>query len=174
MKRFFLLLFSLISLTFSEGQSQISFEKAPRGKLLVFVFLSTDCPISQNYISELNRIAEKYSSEIVLKGIIPGKIKKKDLEFFKTEYQVKFKLAADRNYKMVDKLNGKTTPEVFLYNSLGLLKYEGAIDNWYYELGKHRQEPSQQYLIEAIEDLMNGKDPRQPRTQAVGCIIQRH
>ena len=52
------------------------------------------------------------------------------------------------------------------------LKYRGAIDNWFYELGGYRQDVTEDYLIDGIDAILAGSDPKKPSTLAVGCLIQ--
>ena len=60
------------------------------------------------------------------------------------------------------------TPEVFLFNEIGLLKYQGTIDDNY----ENESEVKIKYVEEAIESLISGKDPEITQTDAVGCTIK--
>ena len=51
--------------------------------------------------------------------------------------------------------------------------YRGAIDNWFYELGRYRLEITDHYLIDAINASLDGKKPALTKTEALGCFIQR-
>src|SRR6476646_8584481 len=42
-------------------------------KLLVFVFLSPECPLSKNYSLKLSEIKKRYDKQVNFVGIIPGK-----------------------------------------------------------------------------------------------------
>lgn len=64
------------------------------------------------------------------------------------------------------------TPEVVVMQSDGTIRYQGAIDNWYVALGKHRPEATHHYLQDALDTLLAGRDVAQPRTNAVGCLVE--
>lgn len=137
------------------------------------VFLGIDCPISQKYIPTLNAINERYSSQAVsVVGLVPGRIKKSDLTKFKKEYGIKFKIAPDRKYQLVKFLSATTTPEVVVLDKQRNIKYRGAIDNWFYELGGYRREATQDYLIDAIKAVLSGHQPEVASSKALGCFIQ--
>ena len=56
----------------------------------------------------------------------------------------------------------------FLFNEIGLLKYQGTIDDNY----ENESEVKIKYVEEAIESLISGKDPEITQTDAVGCTIK--
>lgn len=60
------------------------------------------------------------------------------------------------------------TPEVFLFNSKGILAYHGRIDDNYEDPGAVRSRD----LRAAIEDLLAGKNPETSKTEPVGCSIK--
>lgn len=142
--------------------------------VLVLLFIGNECPVSQQYVSVINRLREKYTiSEVNIQGLIPGKIRRKDFVAFIRDYQPSFRLAADKNSFWVKNLNASTTPEVFIFDQSGKLKYQGAIDNWYFDLGRHRQEATENYAADAIDCILRGEIPFVGKTEAVGCIIQK-
>jgi len=77
-------LVSLLSGRMSEAQPVQ--EKA----LTAIVFLSVDCPISQKYVGELMRIDSLFSSKVSIKGILPGPVKKEEVDNFIQEYRIDF------------------------------------------------------------------------------------
>lgn len=157
-----------------QANCQKQLKKLSRGAAVtVVIFLSEDCPISQKYIPTLNTIQRKYHDNAVrIHAIIPGKIKRSELAKFKEEYEITFPITFDKNYRMVQLLSATTTPEVFMFDKKLDLKYRGAIDNWFYELGGYRQDVTEDYLIDSIDALLAGGEPKNPTTLAVGCLIQ--
>lgn len=142
------------------------------GKMFkVLVFLGADCPISQDYIGTLNKLHDRYIEKGEITGIVPQPRNDKEIVDFKNEYQVSFELLPDKKFALVKKYNIQVTPEVVLLDMDGKVRYQGAIDNWYYELGKHRQIANEHYLANAIEELMARKKVSKPKTDPVGCIL---
>lgn len=139
--------------------------------LQAYVFLGTDCPISQDYIGVLNEMNVHYQGKVKFKGVIPQPVDAPGVTDFRNEYQVKFDLMIDKGLTLTEKFGVRITPEVVLLDQSGVVQYQGAIDNWYYALGKHRQTPTEYYLREAIETLMLGQTVQTKKTEAIGCII---
>lgn len=54
----------------------------------------------------------------------------------------------------------------------GSLVYRGAIDNWAWETGKHRQSTDEHYLKDAMDALASGKPIQKKSTKANGCFIE--
>jgi hypothetical protein len=147
---------------------QISKEPLPK----LIVFLSVDCPISQKYIPKLNAIFSRYYGKIKMYGVFAGAIDKKEITNFTKEYQIGFPIVYDKKYRWVHELHGTVTPEVFLFDELNFVRYEGAIDNWFYELGRYRSEPTENYLTAALESVLLHEDLKIKKTEALGCPIQ--
>lgn len=140
--------------------------------LTAIVFLATDCPISQKYIGELKNIDSLFQAKVSVKGIIPGKVKQKEIDQFISEYQIDFPVVTDADYTLVKKYHATITPEVFLVNDRNHIYYQGAIDNWFFDLGKYRQHITEHYLIDAINAVLEGQSLVVKRTESVGCVIQ--
>ncbi len=142
--------------------------------LTAIVFLATDCPISQKYIGELKHIDSLFHTKISIKGVVPGNVKQEEINQFISEYQINFPVVTDADYKLVKKYHATITPEVFLINDLNHIYYQGAIDNWFFDLGKYRQHITEHYLIDAINAVQQGQSPVVKKTESVGCPIQKN
>ncbi len=148
---------------------------SPSEEIIIAVFLGTDCPISQKYIGTINSIYTSYKHRPELKWvfIVPSKLKKNEIKNFIKEYQVLFPLATDApNQNVTRHFDATVTPEVFVEKG-GKTLYRGAIDNWFYELGKYRAHVTENYLKDAIESALNNLEPEIKVTTPIGCFIQR-
>jgi hypothetical protein len=144
----------------------------PTTRLRLFVFLSPECPICQNYTRTLNRLNQQYAASIEVDGIIPGKTwTATDINAFSTKYHVSYPLWMDRSLSLAHYLQATTTPEVILLTADNALIYKGAIDNWFKSLGKSRSAPTQNYLQDAIDQALRHAYPVIKRTTPVGCMI---
>lgn len=140
----------------------------------VAVFLGLDCPISQKYISRLNDIYKKYETDKLIKWsfIIPGNVEEEKIKEFTKEYNAFFPIVSDDHRLSRIKYFGATvTPQVVIKQN-GKTLYIGAIDNWFYELGRYRSHTTEHYLIDAIEAITNNKEPLIKKTKAFGCFIE--
>ena len=156
---FSIVCFAVIFLCEVSGQD-LPRELQKEGKTRVVVFLGLDCPISQKYMPSLNTLANAYAKKGVhLQAIIPGQTKKKAIKNFVSEYQAAFPILADREYAWVTALSATVTPEVFVFDEGSNLQYRGAIDNWFYELGGYRKEATEDYLSDALDAVLAGREP---------------
>jgi len=73
----------------------------------------------------------------------------------------------DESQEAARVFDAKTTPDVFVFDTDGRLRYRGAPDS------DHR-DPSQNaaWLRGALEAVLAGQDPDQPETEPVGCSIK--
>jgi peroxiredoxin len=73
----------------------------------------------------------------------------------------------DETQEVARVYGAKTTPDVFVVDGEGRLRYRGAPDS------DHR-EPSQNagWLREALDAVIAGQDPPTPETEPVGCSVK--
>ena len=142
-----------------------------RPQVEVIVFLGSECPISQKYMSRLNDIATKYNASVKWTGIIAEDVKAAVVKKFSLEYNAKFPIKKDDSFNLVRKYKAEITPEVFVIVQ-GKVKYKGAIDNWFYELGRYRTETTEHYLVNALAAILKGEEPTLKETEPIGCLIE--
>lgn len=155
-------LISFGSVAVSRGQTPV-----------VYVFLSTECPISQQYARRLSALHRQYATEVRIVALFPLKTDSPRLiRQFRNDYGLTIEGKPDLNAAMARQLRAHVTPEVVVLDSSGHTRYRGAIDDWYVALGKHRSAATQYYLRDALDALLAGKDTPIRQTQAVGCLIE--
>jgi peroxiredoxin len=74
----------------------------------------------------------------------------------------------DVNAKVADAFGATRTPELFLFNSKGVLVYHGAIDD-----NHMAAETKRQHAKLAMEELAAGKEITIKESRSVGCTIKR-
>jgi hypothetical protein len=141
----------------------------------VFVFLSPDCPLSQNYTLTLSNLRKEFQGNgIEFYGVFSGEgISKAAMDDFVAAYHVGFPVMLDSEAKIADLFGAMKTPEVFLTDAKGQTVYKGAIDNYAPELGQHRTVITEHYLLDALNSVLENKPVQVKETQAVGCFIER-
>lgn len=141
-------------------------------KLTAIVFLSPDCPLSQNYTLVLNEIQKTRKDILQIVGVFPGNdYRNNEIATFRQKYAVDFLLARDNKDALVNFTRATITPEVFLYDSKAVLLYKGAIDDWAISLGKKKRQADHHYLRDAINNFLQHKEVSPSETKAVGCFI---
>lgn len=149
--------------------------QAPAGtKAIVFIFTTTDCPISNRYAPEVRRIAEAFRAKgMVFRLVYPSPSEDAaSIREHMTAYAYTgvFEPFRDPKLELV-KLTGATiTPEAVVVAG-GKVVYRGRIDDRYVDLGRERPAPTRRDLFEALTAIAAGKPVAQPATQAVGCFI---
>jgi thiol-disulfide isomerase/thioredoxin len=147
---------------------------SPHGeKAVVLLFVRTDCPISNRYAPELQRIYQKYSLKGVdfrlvypETGLTPDKAEK-----HRKEYGYTIPALLDSGHEYVTRARAHFTPETAVFVH-GQLIYLGRIDDRYVDLGKARPEAARHDLDEVLAALVAGKSVRPRETKAVGCAIE--
>jgi len=141
----------------------------------LFIFLSPECPLCQNYSNVLNSLYKKFKATVNMYGIVPGNAyNQKDIAGFTSTYYIEFPLLTDANKKLSDYLKASITPEAILLDSNGKLIYKGAVDNLLEGLGKRRIKATSNYLEDAITAAINHQPVAIKRTKAIGCKINNY
>jgi thiol-disulfide isomerase/thioredoxin len=143
-----------------------------RGKVLVFVFVRTDCPISNRYAPLLQEMYKQYAQQASFRLVFPDKTESGDkIRHYLQEYSYQVPAIRDPNHALVKKSMAKATPEAAVFDAKGQLVYHGRIDNLYEHIGQSRRAATTHELADAIEAVSKGLQPRVSATDAVGCFI---
>jgi peroxiredoxin len=73
----------------------------------------------------------------------------------------------DETQEVARSYGAKTTPDVFVLDSEGRLRYRGAPDSDYDDPGQQAQ-----WLREALDAVLSGEQPARAETKPVGCSIK--
>ena len=140
--------------------------------LSLFIFLSPECPLCQNYTKTVNEVYNKYQQKVNVYGIVPGNAyTAREVTDFGKKYKVAFRLLIDAQQELTHYLKATVTPQAILVNNKGNLVYTGAIDDWVQALGKKRLKVSQHYVEDAIEQSLQFAEVKIKRKNAIGCKI---
>lgn len=139
----------------------------------VLVFMSPECPISCQYIPELNRLHERYAaSGVRFAGVISDPwITRSKAKGFAQEFQIQFPLLFDASALLADACQPTHVPEVFVFHQ-ARLAYRGRIDDTYVAPGKRRLEPTARDLVGVLDALVAGEAVAFRRTDAIGCRFE--
>jgi thiol-disulfide isomerase/thioredoxin len=143
-----------------------------RGKILVLIFVRTDCPISNRYAPLLQEMSKKYGQQASFRLVFPDKTESPDkIRHYLQEYSYHLPAIRDLNHALVRKAMAKATPEAAVFDAHGQLVYHGRIDNLYEHIGQSRRAATTHELADAIEAASKGISPPVSTTEAVGCFI---
>ncbi len=167
-------IFLLCLFWFTTASYSVNFANTYAPKpLTVYVFLNTECPISQQYVRRLSALSRQYASSVRFVALFPSKTDTPPLiQAFGKEYGLTFPGRPDACATLARQLRARVTPEVVVLDTTGRVRYRGAIDDWYVALGKHRSDVTEPYLLNALTALLARNDVTVRETEAVGCLIE--
>jgi thiol-disulfide isomerase/thioredoxin len=134
--------------------------------------ISTECPISIEYVPTLNRLAQSFRARgINFIALDPNADEPLDaLRNYAREQRLAFPLLKDADARVSRRLRFDVTPEVRVFDAAGKLVYRGRIDDRY-RTGAAGAVSSAD-LERTLDELAAGKAPSVERTKAVGCPLQ--
>ena len=117
-----------------------------KGGATAVVFYSTECPISNEYSPILKAIAESQSSAgSAMVGVcVDPDLSTADVAKHAKEFGLKFPIALDRDGSIAARFGTKVTPEAFVLDADGKVRYRGRIDDTYAARGKRKANPHDQ------------------------------
>ena len=146
--------------------------KETPSKVVVLVFVRTDCPISNRYAPLLQEMSVKYGSEAAFWLVFPDKNESpENIRSYLKEFSYKLPALRDTEHSLVKKSGAKVTPEVAVFNLKRDLVYHGRIDDLYREFGKARRAATTHELADAIEAASKGVAPPSAAAEGIGCFI---
>lgn len=143
------------------------------GGVRVVVFTTTDCPIANAYAPTLRELHRDYSKRgvgLYLVHVDPDVTRDRAAEHAR-DYDLPATILLDPGHRLVAELGAEITPEAFLFDAAGELRYRGRIDNWFGDVGRKRPRPTRHDLRDALERVLDGREVETTRTEAVGCFI---
>lgn len=141
-------------------------------ELVVLVFVTPDCPVSNRYAPELSRIAASTPAERVAWWLVypDPDVRSEAIEAHRHEYALAIPALRDPQHVLVARAQAKVTPEAAVFAN-GTLVYHGRIDDRVPELGRAKPQPNVRDLQDALTAVLAGEAPDHDTATAVGCPI---
>jgi hypothetical protein len=140
----------------------------------VLFVLAVDCPISNRYAPEMDRIVKDYAAKRVRSFFVyadpsatPARVLQHLAEFHKG---IAAPAIIDKDYALTKAIGATVTPEAAVYTVAGRV-YRGRIDDLYVSLGQTRQAPTRRDLRLSLDAVLGGLTVPVPETKAVGCYL---
>jgi thiol-disulfide isomerase/thioredoxin len=144
-----------------------------KDRATVLLFISTECPYSNRYAPEIQRIYNEFTPRGVRFWLVyPSRtdtppVLAKHLKAFGYPDIV----LRDPGNPLLRLATPTVTPEAVVYDAAGTRVYQGRIDDRFVELMKERPAPTTHDLEQALASVLAGKTVVPAATQAVGCFI---
>jgi hypothetical protein len=168
----------LLALAGCQGNSAARGDARPaaaeQAGVVVWFFVLHDCPISNAYAPEIERIHRDYAGRGVASRVVyvDEEVDQQAIEKHAREYGITCPILIDRDKSHVRRLGAKVTPQAVVMAPDGQLKYSGRIDDLYADLGKKRIAATSRDLRSALDAVLAGKAVANAHVPAVGCTIQ--
>ncbi len=140
-----------------------------RDRIVIVNFWSAECPHSERTDRSTLATLVQWGGEVVMLSIAANRNESIELvREVSTARRLPIALI-DAQHIVADLYDAQTTPHVFVIDRQGVLRYRGAVD----DVTFRRRDPSRFYLEEAVEALLDGRQPALTDVPAYGCTIVR-
>jgi hypothetical protein len=146
---------------------------AAPAKARVFLFVRSDCPITNRYAPELARIAREFAerdTEFWLVYADPAMTSEKIRQHM-IDFGFLGQPLRDPRHELVKRAHAITAPEAAVFDRDGKLAYHGRIDDQWVDAGRSRPVAHSHDLEDAILAVLDGREPANAETKAVGCSL---
>jgi len=146
--------------------------KLAGGKIIVLVFVRTDCPVSNRYAPTIQKLSAEHEGKATFWLVYPSKSESAEvIRKHEQEYGYKIPALRDPHHVLVKESHVQITPEVAVFDANRHLVYHGRIDNLYEDIGRARSAATTQELEDAVAAAISGKSLNVSATHGVGCYI---
>jgi peroxiredoxin len=141
-----------------------------KGDLTVVTFIATQCPVSNSYNDRMKAVYSDYISKGVKFIFVNSNNTEPAAEVASHAAKNGFPFAVykDPQNVVADRFGAQVTPEAFLIDSTGVIRYHGSIDD--------SQNPANiktQGLRLALDAMLSGRTVEKAESKAFGCAIKR-
>jgi thiol-disulfide isomerase/thioredoxin len=145
----------------------------PGAKATVLLFLAHDCPISNRYLPEIDRLQAAYTPRGIrfVAVYAEPRLTSEQARRHRQEYTVAVPAVVEAWRPLVQAAGATVTPEAAVLGPDGALLYRGRIDDLYADFGTKRPRATRRELQAALEAVLAGRPVATPRTRSVGCFI---
>lgn len=141
-----------------------------KGPITVVTFIATECPVSNSYNQRMSDLYRDYTAKNVKFIFINANRTEPAGEVRDHAKRVGFPFAVykDPDNLLADRFDAQVTPESFVIDSSGIIRYHGSIDD-----NMNESQVRTRRLRAALDALLAGQPVPQTETKAFGCTIKR-
>ncbi len=149
------------------GLSNASF----KGKMGLFVLADTQCPCVVAIEERVKNLSKRYGSTRLRVAYVFSTPGQKPIEIarFMQNHLIGYPAIVDRDQRLLKMLDGRASSEVYLFDSKGILRYHGRVDNETFD----PKNATQHDLANALTAVAAGKPVARAEVPAMGCAIPR-
>jgi peroxiredoxin len=142
-------------------------------RAVALFFIAAECPISNRYAPEINRIVAAYSTRgVAFYGVnsdpdVGAAVARQHAR----DYGFDFPMLLDPTQALANQTGVTLTPTAVILSPAGELLYRGRIDNRYLDFGKYRDADVKPDLRLALDAVAAGEPVAEPVTKPIGCAL---
>lgn len=152
--------FSLKTVDSGQTRTLESFTKAQKGKATkatVLLFLSCRCPYVAQARAPIGELYKQYGEKVAFVGLNANQNEKPDDIKSDAALSFGFPMLRDEGSKVADLYGAQRTPEAFVVDPSGVIRYHGGVSD----------------LGPALAQVLAGSPVAKPESKAFGCTIKR-
>jgi peroxiredoxin len=156
------------------SESSISLYGYRGSKAVVLIFTGIECPIGNAYLPRLAELSRTYAGRKVRFVAINSNASESAdrVAAHAEQFGVGFPVLKDPGNLVADSLLAERTCEVILIDGMAKVVYRGSIDDQNTQSAR-RPKPANEFLVNAIEDVLAGKAVKVASSVVAGCPIER-
>ena len=142
-------------------------------RAVVIFFTTTECPLSNGYIPEMNRLQKEYAARNVAFYAVEvdTTIADRDVRKHAKDFAIAYPVLIDKRQSLVRLTGATATPEVAVLSNKGAVLYLGRIDNRVEDFDQHRNVVTEHDLRDTLDAVLAGRAAPHATTKIVGCAI---
>ncbi|MBZ8180624.1 thioredoxin family protein [Oscillatoria salina] len=144
-------------------------------RVVAVIFICNHCPYVRLYLDRLKEIQDRFESEgFTAIGINANDTDKypedsfEKMKSFAMEKKLNFPYLWDPSQDVANCFDARVTPEVFLIDNAGVVRYRGKID----DRPEDPEAVQNHYLRDNIVALLSSEQVTTSITEAIGCTIK--
>ncbi|HEV2970568.1 MAG TPA: redoxin domain-containing protein [Pirellulales bacterium] len=141
-------------------------------RAVVLVFVSTECPIANEYLPIVDQLAKKYADQSVQFLAIyssPSDDAAKIAAHVK-QFEIKIPALYDQDQQILRAAGAERTAEALVLDARRVVRYRGRIDDRF-GYNYHRDSATQNDLEAALDELLAHREISTATTPVQGCLI---
>lgn len=140
------------------------------GKVIVINFWSAECPWSERADQQILPMLQTWGQDVVLLSIGSNANETPDqMEQAASQRGISL-ILHDSEQVVATAYGAVTTPQVFVIDPQGILRYQGAFD----DASFRQPHPTKNYLHWAVEKVLAGEHPEPAEIPSYGCTVIYH
>ena len=142
-----------------------------RGKMVVLEWTNQECPyVMRHYRKDtMKKLAATFEGELVWLAVNSTRDNTpEDTKAWKRANDFQYATLQDPEGTVGHLYGAKTTPDMFVIDSEGVLRYSGAID----DDPRGRADAPKNYVSGAIQAILASTDPDPSQTRPYGCSVK--